>query len=358
MPYFNWVERARELSAAALTVRAQLVSPNDNGRLIWDAFMPRQNVDSNKINVLFGQRDLRYVSDRREWNVRGRQIPIGTPSTEQLTFTPIESYFKLGEEEIYDLETATRGNEALFRQIVGGDIPPRIDGLAQANYRRIEVDFATAWALGQIEAKNPSNGQVLTVALPFDAARWDTAGTAWDDAGVNAYNEFLAWYQDARDMTGDSGQGVLTRSAVIREIQKDAPNPFVPAGVPILLTRGQLEARISDEIGAPFRFYEYELSLDLFADGSTNSTRTKVWPAGRIAFVPSGEQVGVTAFAPVVRAMEAARTERDAGIDIRGMTAYTEVANGGRELTVEVEAIAIPVPNEQLVSVMNTGIAA
>lgn len=358
MPYFNWIERARELSAAALTVRAQLISPNDNGRLIWDAFMPRQNVETNEIDVIFGRRDLRFVADRREWNTRGRQIPIGMPIRENLTFTPIESYFKVGEEEIYKLTTQTRGNEALFREIIGADIPSRIDGLASANYRRVEVDFATAWALKQIEAKNPSNGQTLTVALPYDSARWETAGTAWDDSGLNAYDEFLAWYQAAKEMTGDAGQGAITRQAVIRAIQADAPNPFIPAGVSIQLTRSQLEDRISQEVGSPFRFYEYELSLDLFADGSTNATRTKVWPAGRIAFVPAGEQVGVTAFAPVVRAMEAARTERDAGIDIRGMTAYTEVANGGRELTVEVEAIACPVPNEQMMAVMNTGIAA
>jgi hypothetical protein len=39
---FAWTESIDEVSPAALTVLAQAVSPNDNGRLKWDMFFPRK----------------------------------------------------------------------------------------------------------------------------------------------------------------------------------------------------------------------------------------------------------------------------------------------------------------------------
>src|SRR6478752_6471360 len=136
---FAWIEQDRELSAAALTVRAQAISPNDTGRLLWDAFMPRRDVNSVRLRSI-SQIDFRPVSDRREWGARGRLIPLRTPNIDELEMVPIEAYFTLGEREIQELEERTNGNQTIFREIVGVDIPSRIDGLAQANYRRIEVD--------------------------------------------------------------------------------------------------------------------------------------------------------------------------------------------------------------------------
>ena len=63
MANFAWMAQVAALSPAALTVRAQTISPNDNGRLLWDLFFPRVNVDSvrlSEINTL----DDRPAADR------------------------------------------------------------------------------------------------------------------------------------------------------------------------------------------------------------------------------------------------------------------------------------------------------
>lgn len=348
---FNWIEQERELTPAALTVRAQAISPNDNGRLLWDAFMPRRDVNSVRLRSI-SQVDFRPVADRREWGARGRLIPLRTPNVDELEMVPIESYFTLGEREIQELEERTLGNQELFRQLVGVDIPPRTDGLAMANYRRIEVDVFSAWSLNQIVAKNPQTGQVNTFDFNFAAERYQTAGTTWTGGGGGtAFNEFLAWLQDGYELTG-GGQGVMLRQAMLNAIKSSAP---VPVGA-LPLTTGQLAERIQDELGTAFTWYVNEGTVDVFDDGGTATTRVKLWPQGRIAIVPVGEQVGSTAFAPVARAFEIARGAQQAGIDVRGMTAYHEIANAGRQLTVEVQGNALPLPEERLVAVMDSGI--
>jgi hypothetical protein len=349
---FAWIEQERELSPAALTVRAQAVSPNDTGRLLWDAFFPRVNADSIRLRTI-SDIDFRPVADRREWNGRGRLIPLRTPNVEELEMVPIESYFSLAEREIQELEERTLGNQDLFRRIVGTSIPTRVEGLAAANYRRIEVDAFTAWSLGQITAKNPQGvGAAATFDFGFAAERYQTAATAWNDPGLNAFDEFLAWLEDAYELTG-GGQGVMLRQATLNAIKADAPQPV--GALP--MTTRQLAERVQDELGSSFQFYVNEGTVDVFNDGGTAVTRTKLWAAGRIAVVPQGERVGSTHFAPVARAFEVARRAGEqAGIDVRGMTTYHEISNGGRTLTIECQGNAMPIPEERLTAVMNTGI--
>lgn len=350
MDRFAWLAQEDELSPAALTVQAQTISPNDQGRLLWDVFFPRENADSTEIQTL-SDVDFRPVSDRREWNQRGRNIDHRTPGGEAVEMIPIESFFQLGEYEMQKLEERTLGNEQAFREIVRTSIPDRVDTLVEANYRRIEVDAFTAWALGQITAKNPQRGTTQTLSLGFDASRYQTAGTAWS-AAANAYNEFISWLLDAIDAVGPV-QGVMLRLATLNTIREDAPNPFSPDST-IQMTRAQLADRVGDEIGSEFTFYVNENTVDIYNDAGVAVTRTKVWPADVVAAVPAGERVGSTHFAPVVRAAQLARAVPNAGIDVRGQTVVYESLNGGRGLNVEAQVNALPLPIESNVFVIDT----
>lgn len=353
MPYFSWVAQEQELSAAALTVRAQTIPQDDQGRLLWNSFFPRRDVDSIKLNQI-AQLDFRPVSDRREWNARGRLIHLRTPNLSEIEMIPVEAYFKVAEREIQELTERTLGNEALFRQIIGASIPDRIDTLAEANFRRIEYEAMRAWALGEITTRNPVTNATETVDFGFDAARYEVAATAWNDAGVNAYDLFLAWLTRAIDLVGPI-RGVMLRLATLNAIKADAPNPYSPTAT-IQMTRAQLAQRIQDELGSEFTFYVNESTVDVYTDGGLATTRTKVWPAEVIAAIPAGETVGYTAFAPVARAFEIARQAPQAEIDVRGQTAFLEVENGGRGLTVECQVNALTIPEEARIATVDAGV--
>lgn len=351
MNYFAWLAQEAALSNASLTVLAQAVSPTDQDQLIWDLFFPRENVDDFEFNTI-SDVNWRPTADRREWNTRGRYIPIQTPATAKISLVPIESYFKVDEEELNKLLNRFNQNQALFRDLIGARIPDRVRQLTEANYRRIEVDAMTAWALNQITVKDPQSGATTTIGLQMDALRYQTAGTAWNNGALNAYDELLSWLASAQDSLGGPAEGVMLRLATYKEIQKDAPKGING----IMLTRKQLLEQVQEDTGFPFEFLINERHVDIFTDGGTNTTAVKVWPANVIAAIPPGGKVGRTAFAPVIRASEAATAAPDASIDINGMTAFTEVSNGGRELTTEVQVNALSVPDEPKCYVINVGV--
>lgn len=356
MPYFTWVAQEQKITDARLTVRAQAVSPNDDGQLLWDAFFPRQNVRSVKISTITELITKRYTADRREWNARGRFIPIEFPGTAELEMVPIESYFKLGEREIQDLIEALGDNQEMMKNMIGADLPSRTEGLASSNYRRIEVDTMTAWSTGTVTARNPVTGTLVTTSYAMDATRYQTAGVAWTGGtGGTAYNNFLAWLLAAQDR-GLNIAGVMIRQSTREAIRTSAPNLAFPINTSVVPILADVERRIQDEIGGPFQFATNERTVDIFATGSIATTNTKLWPAFTIAIIPQGGRVGYTAFAPVARAYEISRAQPDAKVDIRGMTAYTEVAGTGRDMTVECQVNALPVPLETQIYVMNAGI--
>lgn len=351
MNYYAWIAQELGLSNAALTVLAQSVSPTDQDQLVWDIFFPRENTDTFDIDTI-STVNWRPVSDRREWNTRGRYIPIQTPPTAKISLVPIEDYFKIDEEELNKLMARFSNNTELFRDLIRSRIPDRTRMLAEANYRRIEVDALTAWSLGQITVKDPQSGNTTTVGFQFDVTRYQTAGTAWNNGALNAYDELLNWLASAQDALGGPAEGVMLRLATYKEIQKDAPKGTNG----IMLTRSQLLEQVQEDLGTPFEFLINERHADIFTDGGTNTTPVKVWPTGVIAAIPPGGRVGKTAFAPVIRASEASQQAPDAEIDVNGMTAYTEVSNGGRELTVECQVNALSVPDEPRVFVINVGV--
>lgn len=352
MPSLNWIATEDLLSPAALTVRAQTVPPNDMGKLLWDIFFPRVDVPSVDLKDVTTV-DYRPTADRREWNADGRRIPMVVPTTRAVSIVPIEANDRVDEKEMQRLEEMSGGNEQIVRDIIGASIPARVDRLAEADYRRLEVDAMSAWALGQITQRNPEDASKTYVAsFGFSSARYTTAGTAWNDAGVNAYTLFLAWLVAAEDLVGQV-EGAMLRLATFNAILADAPN--LPNSVP--MTRSQLEDRVQQDLGQPFRFYINENRVDVFDDGGTAYTRTNIWPAQRIAAVPAGKVVGRTAFAPVVRAAELVREVGvGGGIDVRGVTIYYNPSHNGKSLQIEGQLNALTVPSEQLVYVTNTGV--
>lgn len=265
---------------------------------------------------------------------------------------PIEGYFQIAEREMQSLLERTVGNEALIQQIIGVQIPERVDKIAVANYRRIELDAFSAWSLGQITARNPQTGQAYTFDLGFDTDRYVQAATAWSDPGENAWDNLIAAIEAATDLMGQTPAGAMIRLADLQIIQADAPDLYTPSGTNAV-TRQQFVDAIQQTIGSQWTWYINERSIDVYGDAGTSITRQKIWPEGIMAFVPQGARVGSTHFAPVARAFDISRAQPEAQIDIRGQTAYWETMNGGRGLNVEVQVNALPLPNENLVYVVD-----
>lgn len=349
----TWAALLDLLNPAVLTVQAQALPPLDRGDvLLWDTFMPREDVDSTNLYSVTTL-DYRPAADRREWNARGRLIPAPAPARRRVSIVPIEARDKIDEAEMQRLNESVSGNAELIRDIIGVTIPRRTDRLVDSVYRRLELDAFTAWTAGTITQRNPENAaQTYVASFGFDAARINTAATAWNDAGVNAYTLLQAWITAAQDLVGPI-KGAMLRLTTLNAILADAPN--LPNSV--VMTRSMLEERIQQDKGGPFQFFVNEHRVDVFTDGGLTTARTNVWPAQRIAAVPSDGRIGRTAFAPVVRAMEISQqVGAEGGIDVRGVTVFSEESNGGRELSIEAQLNALPIPEEQRVYVTNVGV--
>lgn len=346
----SWIAEIDGLGDADLTVRAQAVSTTDQGRLYWAGFMPRRNVNTTKLDDVTTL-DFRPVADRREWNQRGRLLPKRTPPRRRVSMVPIEMYDLIGEEEINELYARFSGNEQLIAGEIGVSVPERVEAMAAGDYRRLELDMFEAWLRGRITQRNPQTGETYQASFGIDAGRLQTAGTAWNDPSVDAYEEFLAWYEDGLTTVGP-GAGAAMRLATLRAIQADAPDLI--GGV--RMTRSQLEARVADDLGVPFRFYIIEDTVDLPTDGGTATTSTHVFEAEQVAYVPANMQVGYSAFAPVARAYQIARQLPQANVDVRGVTVFYDEELTGRQARIEAQLNAMPVPDEQKVFNIDVGV--
>jgi hypothetical protein len=347
-----WWQTEKTISPVAMTVFAQSIDPTNQDELDWDVFFPRQNVGSVDLQSITATEN-RFVADRREWGARGRRIPELTPVVRPVSIIPVEANKAINEYEMQKISEAASTNVALFRQMVGVSIPQRVQDCVRAVYRRIQLDCDTAWSTGTIVQKNPETGATYTATQLSDATRYLTAGTAWNDAGVNAYDLFLAWVVAAQAKVG-AVIGARTKLNVLNAILADAPD--LPNGV--LMTRGQLEQRIEADLGFPFRFSITDQSVEVFTDGGTATTTTQRWGAGKIAAIPAGGTVGFTAFAPVRRAQDlAASVGPGPGIDVNGVTVYYEESNGGRQLDIQCQANPLPVLDQQRIYVTATGIS-
>lgn len=345
---FSWLSEFDELSPAALTLAAQLNAQDLVATLRWPVLMPRRPVDSIRISDIT-TRDFQPVADRREWNARSRPIPHVTGGLKSVEMVPIEARFKWDERQIQLLSEATLGDAAAIANRIRVRIPDKSNDLADADYRRVELDVFEAWTLGQVTVRNPETGESYVAAFGFDAGRIQTALTPWADPSVNAFREFVAWYIEGLQEVGP-GLGVMLSRARFNEILTDAP----PSALGGPTTAVMLEERIRQETMSDFRFFIEDRQLDVFPDGGLGTVKARVMPADRIAFVPDNGEVGYTAFAPVARAMEIDAEVPEAGIDIRGVTVYHEQSNNGRELEIEAQLNAMPIPNEESVWVIKT----
>ncbi len=348
----DWMQSIEDLSPAALTVRAQTIDPTDNGQLLWDTFFPRANVDSLSAKSVVVP-NFRPAADRREFDGKGRLIPLKTPDLVNVEAIPIEGYAKYGEAEINALMTQFRGNQSIVRQTIAADIPDRVRELALADYRRLELDTFQTWTKGTLTVRNPQDSsKTYTASYNIASNRLTTAATAWNDVGVNAYDLFIAWLEEAISAVGGI-QGVATRLAVVKAIQADAPT--LTGGVK--MTRVGLESRIQDDLGTPFRFYTIENTVDVFTDGGTATATTKVFPSKYMMAIPNGTRVGTAGFAPVYRAdsLTPAIVEK-AGIDTNGATVFYLPENGGRGVTLDCQLNAYPIPEENRVFGIDTGV--
>lgn len=352
----NWLEEIQEVSSTGLTVQAQALSLDqiDPNQQLWHpGLAPYADADSIRLQQIF-ETDFRPVGDRREWNAPGRYIPVITPEIEFLEMVPIETEDRLAEQEMQKLNEQAGTNEQRFRELAMVSIPARVDQLVGANYRRVEMDFIEAWTKGTITARNPTKGGTAqTFSLGFDAGRIQTAGTAWSDSGVNAYDEFLAWLEDGEAEMGQIPAVAMTR-AVFRAIQADAPNPIPGISQTIRATRGQISQLIGDQLGHEFQININGATVDVFDDGGITYTRTRVWPAGYVAAIPAGGRIGTTYRAPVSRAIEMARAMPQAKIDIRGMTVYYDSLNSAKSAKIQCQANWLSLPSERNVWTINT----
>jgi hypothetical protein len=347
---FAWTESIMDVSPAALTVLAQAVSPNDNGRLKWDLFFPRKDVDSVDLAdvTTLDYRPPQIVANGTSVVAL---IPLKVPNTRKVSIVPIEGNYMWGEYELQKLNERALGNGAIIAQIMQSTVPARVEAISMANYRRLEVDAFYAWANGSIVQRNPQNAaETYTASFGFSSGRYQTAGTAWNDSSLNAYDELMSFMSDAITSVGPC-RGIICRRNFVTEVLSDAPD--LAGGAK--MTRVQLEQRIQDDLGSDFRFYETEDTVEVFNDGGTASTSTKIWTAHKIAAVPQSTAVGYSAFAPVIRAMDIARSLPQAKIDTNGQTAFYEEHNNGRELSVEVQVNAAPIPDEQKLFVIDVG---
>jgi hypothetical protein len=344
----SYIESIRELTAPALTVRAQAISPNDNGELIYDVFFPRQNVPSVKLRDIT-IRNFRPAADRREWGARGRLIPIQTPDKKDLKIIPVEDYSVIDEEEMQELFENTDGEAALIRRRIGASIPERVDNLTKAIYRRVELDAMSVWSNGYVDQVDPQTGRTYRTSFLIPAGKLQTALTPWTTS--NAYDNLLAWLRDGISVMGPI-EGVMCRLSTQQAVQASAPtllNGYRP-------TIKEISQRITDEIGGPFYFATNEKTIDVFTDGGINTTPTKTWPEHKMNAIPAGKVVGGTAHAPVVRAGEMAAEVPEARIDKNSVAIFYLPENGGRTLTIESQGNILSVPDEQKVWGIDVGV--
>ncbi len=338
-------------SPAELTVRAQAVSPLDRPDInLFLRFFPYQDVDSTRLADITTL-DFRPVADRREWNADGRKIPLKTPPFRQMEMNPIEAEFVYDERLMNRIAERAGDNEQLIRNTMQLEVPRRVDVLTDAVYRRNLVDAMNAWATATIGVHNPQDGTTVTAAYGVDATRYQIAQTAWSDPSVNAYQKFTAFLDDAVNRVGPI-KGVVLRRATQNAILADAPT--LANGV--LMTRGMLADRISQEIGYAFEFAVLEQTVDVFNDGGASTTRTAIWPTQTVAVIPEGDIVGRTARAPVRRAGKLVPGLTPNEYDIRGVAIFPEARKNGKELAIQAQQNAMPIPDEQVLYVINCGV--
>lgn len=341
----SWIDTIEEISNPALTVEAQTVPLPQEETFMQDALMPRENVDKTEIKGV-KVRAIRPTSGRREWNGPGVTVEKPVPEEFEMNILPIEGRDQIDEKEYDELQRETiNGGEARLRELLVANIPDRVRHIALANIRTLEWDTYISWLYGEIRQFNPQNrAQEISASFPWKADRIQTAATPLNDAGVNSYEETVAFIKEGVEEMG-AIEGLMLRQPLLDVIRADAPTVN---GKKLNLL--ELEAEIRSEIGQDFRFIVNRAWIE------PRGVKTFLFPVPRMALVPIGGAVGKRLFAPVGRAIDAALAVPDAGIDVRDQGAFVEVSNGGRHWAMQVQLNSAPYPDKNRVWVYNSGV--
>lgn len=345
----HWITRLKGLREIDLTVRAQAIAASNPDTLVFEAFFRRTSANSMKIAEATGV-DFRPLATHRPWNAEPAPIAELSGPIREASFIPLASSMSIGEEEMQDLYTKFSGNEAVYGNFLMATLPSRLDHHVKAVKRSQQLQAFHAWLTGQIRIVNPQK-EVVTVGMGFDAARYETAPSAWNASGINAYNELEAFVLRAKDM-GIAPIGVALSTRVLRKIQADAPqNLLIPGGRQSI---GNIQTMIADAVGIPG--FTFVTNDQTYHTGNNTSSSARYWPISHVAIIPAGRYVGESRYAPVVRASQMAAVVPEAKIVTNDVTVFYEGEQGGKLLKVETQLNAFPWPDEQRVHVINTGI--
>lgn len=349
----DWIMLWMGLRAVDLTVRAQAIAANNPDSLVWPAYYRRTPATSMKLSELTTV-DYRFIADRRPWDADGRKLEEKVGPLREAEFVPIGDYFTLGEKEITTLVNQFAGNREVFAENLKVRVPDKVQKLVMGALRRLQLDGDMAWAKGQINIRNPETGQTVTVSLGFDAGRYQTAGTAWSDPGVNALSETVDFLLDAQETMGPLG-GIRVSTKFLRQLIADGGDVIyaaLAAGNRPRVGATDISEFLSDQTGNRIRL----ITDDSTYNPDLASAKTRYWPVGHMAAIPATQYIGEMRFAPVARAAMLASEVPDAKVDIRDVTIFYESVNSGKGLKVEGQLNAFPWPDEQAMFVIDTGI--
>jgi len=331
------------------TVRQQArLDQRDTDELVWDQFFTRADVGSVKINEM-RLPDDRFVASRREWDGEGHVIPLRTPDFVDMEMIPISTYFQYGEYELQRFAESRNGNEQLMVDAIEAELPDRVDSNVDAVMRRVEMDTHNVWQLGQIEVQDPQTEQVSTASFQFDSNRYPT-----DDwtGGNNAWTAFLDHTKKAQDYVASGVQGCLLDNSILQKIKQDAPTDI--AGNEITLRA--LRERVQEELNQSFTIVEADHnSADTFDGAGNSTTRQTYYNEGKVTYVPGDGRVGRMAAAPIARAYSYRSAAGDR-VDVRNVAVFYVMKNDGKNMKVEFQLNWMPIPYEEKVYVVETGI--
>ncbi len=345
----HWVTTAKGLTAAELTVRAQALAQANPDRLTFETFFRRTPGASMKVKEL-SQVDFRPIANHRAWGTRGVDLPEYFGSLLEASFLPIANHFEIGEEEMQDLYELYNGNVEVYVQgTLGQQISTKVDNYVKAAKRLQQKQAVEAWLYGRIYVRNQRK-QEATITLGFDANRFETAVTAWSDAGVNAYEEMVAFVRRSI-LAGTNAVGLKLSTKALGHIQADAPrsilNPNEQPGVDTLI----------DMVKSRLGLGRFGFVTDDTFYHAEDGTQVRYWPESHVAVIPDGIYVGESRYATIVRARQLAAQVPEAKITQDDVAVFYEGENGGKNLSVETQLNAYAWPIERNVFVVNTGIS-
>jgi hypothetical protein len=344
---FAWLSQYSALTAANLTIREAARLEENPLDLRYRAIFPRMPVTSVRLSSITTV-DFRPIGGRREWNAQGREIPEKIGPVRDFEMVPINPTHHIDERRLQLLGEA--GVDELVRRGVIGSLETWPQRLADATERQLEAEAFEAWYTGLITVMDPKSGDTVTVSMGFDqATTYPTAGTAWNDPGEDAYQNFLEGTQAALTKFGSVGAARMRR-AVAAAIIADAPDG--PNGLRPSVT--SLQERVREEGFADFTLIIDERTYDSWTDGGSATAAAKYVPAELIAWQPASGVVGNTYVAPVVRAYDFLTGSNRSLAN--GVVIFRSEKNEGKTLLIEAQENAIVLPEERYTYVEDTGV--